>query len=105
MSKMAIFYLTCPNEEEADKISKVLLDKRLVACAKRFPVKSKSWWKGKMGSADEVLVSYETVEENFEKVNSEVKKLHSDETYVLYSVAVSKTTKKVEDWTKKELGK
>lgn len=102
---MAIFYLTCPNEEEADKISKVLLDKRLVACAKRFPVKSKSWWKGKMGSADEVLVSYETVEENFEKVNSEVKKLHSDETYVLYSVAVSKTTKKVEDWTKKELGK
>ncbi|KKQ57953.1 MAG: CutA1 divalent ion tolerance protein, periplasmic divalent cation tolerance protein, partial [Microgenomates group bacterium GW2011_GWC1_38_14] len=66
MSKMAIFYLTCPNEEEADKISKVLLDKRLVACAKRFPVKSKSWWKGKMGSADEVLVSYETVEENFE---------------------------------------
>ena len=103
--KMAIFYLTCPNEEEADKISKVLLDKKLVACAKKFPVKSTSWWKGRLGSAEEVVVTYETIEENFNKVNSEVGKLHSDETYVLYSIPVSKTTKQVERWIKKELGK
>jgi len=101
--KMAIFYLTCPNEEEADKISKVLLEKKLVACAKKFPVSSTSWWKGRLGNANEILVSYESIEENFDKVDKEVAKLHSDETYVLYSVLVNKTTKKVEEWIKEEL--
>ena len=103
MNKMAIFYLTCADDWEADRISKVLLEKKLVACAKRFPVSSASWWKGKLGSADEVLVTYESIEENFDKVNSEVRKLHSDETYVLYSLPVSKTTKEVEKWLKEEL--
>lgn len=105
MSKLAIFYLTCPNEELADKISKALFDKKLVACAKKFPVRSTSWWKGKLGSANETLVSYESIEENFDKVNMEVAKLHSDETYVLYSVPVSKTTKEVEKWIEEELAK
>ena len=100
---MAIFYLTCPSEEEADRISKALLNKKLVACAKKFPVSSTSWWKGKLGNASETLVSYESVEKNFDEVNREVAKLHSDETYVLYSVLVNKTTKKVEEWIKEEL--
>jgi uncharacterized protein involved in tolerance to divalent cations len=45
----------------------------------------------------------ESVEKNFEKINKEVKKLHSYETYVLYSIAAGKTTKEVENWLKKEI--
>lgn len=101
--KMAIFYLTCANDREADKISDALLEKRLVACAKKLPTSSSFWWKGKIDNAKEVLIMFESVEGNFDKVNAEVKKLHSYETYVLFSTPVSKTTKGVEDWLKKEL--
>jgi len=100
---MAIFYLACANDREADKISKALLEKRLVACAKKFSVSSNFWWKRKLDNAKEVLVMYESEEENFDKVDAVVKKLHSYETYVLFSLPVSKTTKEVEDWLKKEL--
>lgn len=101
--KMAIYYLTCADDGEADRILKVLLEKRLVACAKKLPVSSAFWWKGKIDNAKEVLVMYESVEENFDKINAVVKKLHSYKTYVLFSIPVNKTTKEVEDWLKKEL--
>ena len=101
--KMAIFYLTCADDREADKISKALLEKRLVACAKKLPVSSAFWWKKKLDNEKEVLVMFESMEENFDKVNKEIKKLKSYETYVLFCLPVGKATKDVEDWLKKEL--
>lgn len=101
--KMAIFVLTCGSQKEADVISKALLEKRLIACAKTLSVSSNFWWKSKLDSAEEVLLQMESVEENFEKTNKEVKKLHSYETFVLYSLPVNQTTKDVEEWLKKEL--
>lgn len=101
--KMAIYYLTCANNREADKISKALLEKRLIACAKKLPVSSSFLWKGKIDNAKEVLLMLESVEENFGKINTIVKKLSSYKTYVLFSVPVLKTTKGVEKWLKKEI--
>ncbi|PIN69730.1 hypothetical protein COV93_04350 [Candidatus Woesearchaeota archaeon CG11_big_fil_rev_8_21_14_0_20_43_8] len=37
---MKIFYVTCSNEEEARKITDILLDGKLIACANVFPIKS-----------------------------------------------------------------
>lgn len=101
--KMAIYYLTCANNREADKISKALLEKRLVACAKKLPVSSIFRWKGKIDNVKEIVVMLESIEENFEKINAVVKKLSSYKTYILFSIPVTKTTKRVERWLKKEL--
>lgn len=101
--KMAIYYLTCKDNTEADKISKILLEKRLVACAKKFPVESNFWWKNKIDNAKEVVVILESIEDNFEKINVEVKKLSSYETPLLFSIPVLKTTKGVGKWLKKEV--
>jgi uncharacterized protein involved in tolerance to divalent cations len=100
--KMAIYYLTCANDWEADKIAKSLLVKKLIVCAKQMPVLSNSWWKGKLSEEKEILLTMESVEENFNKIEKEVGKLHSHETFVLYSIPV-KTTKKIEDWIEEEL--
>ncbi|OGH11391.1 MAG: hypothetical protein A3B38_01015 [Candidatus Levybacteria bacterium RIFCSPLOWO2_01_FULL_36_13] len=100
---MAIYYLTCKDNGEVDEISNALLEKKLVACAKKFPVESRFWWQGNIDNANEVVVMYESMEENFEKINTEVKKLSSYETYILFSIPVSKTTKEVESWLKEEL--
>lgn len=101
--KMAIYFLACKDDFEAEKISKVLLEKKLVACSKKFPVESNFWWKNHMDNAREVVVMFESIEENFDKIDKEVKKLSSYETYILFSIPVSKTTKGVEEWLKKEL--
>ena len=103
--KMTVYFLTCKDDFEAEKISKVLLEKRLVACAKKFPVNSSFWWKSHIDNAGEVVVMFESIEENFDKIEKQAKKLSSYETYILFSIPVSKTTKEVEKWLKKELRK
>lgn len=101
--KMGVLMLTCANQKEADKITKSLLEKKLVICSKSMPVSSSFLWKGKIESSDEILLLMDSVEENFEKINKEVRKLHSYETFVLTSLEVNQTTKEVEDWIKEEL--
>jgi periplasmic divalent cation tolerance protein len=100
---MSIFYLTCADDFEADKISRILLEKKLIVCAKKSTVSSSFLWKGKIENSREVLLMMDSIAENFEKINSEIKKIHSYETYNLSSIKVDKTTKEVEDWIKKEI--
>lgn len=101
--KMNVLFLTCANQEEADKISQTLLEKKLIVCAKKTPVSSSFLWKGKIESSDETLVIMDSVVENFEKINIEIGKLHSYKTFVLTSILVNQTTHEVEDWMKEEL--
>lgn len=102
--KICVLFLTCANNEEADKISKKLLEEKLIVCAKRFPVSSSFLWEGKINKAEEVLLIMDSIEENFENIKKEVAKIHSYDNYVLLSSPVHQTTKDVIDWMKKELG-
>lgn len=103
--KICVLFLTCAKVTEADKISKTLLEKRLIVCAKRFPVSSSFLWNGKIDNADEVLLVMDSIEENFEKVRIEVAKIHSYKTFVLLSSPVTQTTKEARDWMGQELVK
>ncbi len=101
--KMNVLLLTCANKEEADKIAKTLLEKKLIVCVKKSPVSSSFLWKNKIQSSEEILLIMDSIVENFERINSEVKKLHSYKTFVLTSLLVSQTTQGVQDWAKDEL--
>lgn len=103
--KMAIFYLVCADDREADKLSKILLQKKLVVCTKKLPVKSAFYWKSKIYNANEVLMLMESSEELFEKVETEIQKIHSHETFVFFSIPVNKASKGVAEWMKEGLQK
>jgi len=101
--KPCLLYLTCADDKEAEKISQALLEKRLAVCIKKSPVSSSFLWKGKIDHANEILLIMESIEEKFAETEKEVAKLHSYESFVLFSSPISQTTKKVKDWMKKEL--
>lgn len=100
---MAIYFLTCANNREADKISKTLLEKRLIACSKRFPVNSSFWWKNHIDNTKEVVVILESLEENFEKIEKEIKRTSSYEVPMFFSIKASKTTQEIKKWLKEEI--
>jgi periplasmic divalent cation tolerance protein len=102
--KFCVHYLTCGNEEEAEKIIDVLLGKKMIVCAKHENVKTKNLWKGEIENGEEVRIIMESVEENFERIEEEVGKIHSYETFVLYSVPMGRINKKAEEWMEEELG-
>lgn len=71
-----IIYITYPDEATANKVSSILIEKRLVACANVFPIGSIYTWKEKIESDREYVSIVKTIEANFEKVTEEVEKLH-----------------------------
>ena len=74
---MTLIYITCKDEKEAVKISKSLLNKRLVACSNMFPIRSMYFWKGKMQDDKEFAIIAKTKEKNYKKIKEEVLRLHS----------------------------
>ena len=76
---MILVYITCKDEEEAIKISKHLLDKRLIACSNMHPIRSMYWWNGKIQDEKEFVIIAKTLEKNYKKIKGEVSRLHSYE--------------------------
>ncbi len=101
--KPCLLFLSCKNIKEADKISGQLLKEKLVICAKKISINSSYLWNKKIESAQEVLLIMDSVEENFEKINKEVKKLHSYKTYTLFMININKANKETVAWFKKEI--
>ena len=101
--KPCLLFLSCKNIEEADKISNYLLKEKLIVCAKKLTINSSFLWKNKIESAREILLIMDSIEENFEKINREVKKLHSYKIYTLFMTHVNKTNSEAINWIKKEI--
>ena len=75
--KPCLIILTCGDDSEAKKIGQYLLEKRLIACAKRMPVSSAYWWKGDILDSNETLLIMETLNKKFSEIEKAVKKIHS----------------------------
>ena len=95
-------WLTCEDAAEADAITQVLLDQKLIACAKQIPVTADFAWKGQKEHNDEILLVMESREELFDQVEAEVAKRHSYETFVLQAIPISRLSKKAETWLSEE---
>ena len=81
MSDYKLFYMTCKNKVEANKIAYDLVKKDLVACANIIPsVKSYfKWNKKKVNIAKENILIGKTVKKNINKIITHVKKISSYE--------------------------
>jgi len=100
---MILLTLPCKDDKEASKIARKLLEEKLVACVKRIPVESGFLWRGKIDQDHETLLIMESIEENFDEIEKEVKKIHSYKTFVLTAIPVSRASKGVLEWLDEEL--
>ena len=74
---MTLIYITCKDEQEAVKISRHLLNERLIACSNMHPIRSMYWWNNSIADEKEVVIIAKTKEKNYKAIKEEVKKLHS----------------------------
>lgn len=99
---MTLAYIICKDAVEAEKISSHLLKKRLIACANIFPIRSMYRWKKKIVNEAENVIIAKTSEKNFDKVASEVKKIHSYKIPCILKID-SKANKEYWKWAEKEM--
>ncbi len=101
---MILIYVTCQDEEQAEKIGRYLLERRLAACINILSgVASIYWWKGKLEESREAILLVKTKDENFTVIEKEIKKLHTDTTPGIFSIKVNKVHKPYLKWLEEEI--
>lgn len=94
---------TTDSKEQAQKIAKYLVEKKLAACVQiNGPIESIYRWKGKVENAQEWLCLIKTREDCFSKVEAAIKKIHPYETPEIIAVPIVKGSKEYLNWLDKE---
>lgn len=94
-----VILITCAKKQEAIKIVKALLLKKLVACVNIVDkVESFFWWKGKIDRAQECLLIAKSTRAKLAKITKVVKSLHSYVVPEIISLPVDGGNKTYLNW-------
>lgn len=102
-------FITTPTQENAEKISSMLVEEKLVACVSVVgEVKSTFYWEGKIEKEKEYLLIIKTKDNLFNKILEMVKKIHPYKVPEILALNISQGNpdylKWVEETVKKEEG-
>ena len=99
---MILITIGCANLREAKKTGLALLKRKLIACYNIWPVVSGYYWKKKLFQGQEINLEVKTLEKNYQKIVSFVKKGHSYKIPYIIKIKPKKVDKLFLDWVKKE---
>ena len=102
MGEIILAYITNPNKKEAEKLARLLLEKRLIACANIIPITSLYWWQGKITKDREFLLIGKTIKKKFQRLKKFVEEVHPYSVPCILKLRASSNDKYYE-WLKKEL--
>ena len=78
MTDSGIVYMTASSRDEAERICRALVEKRLAACVQIVSeIRSLYWWEGRVCDEPEILFTAKTTVSCFDELVEEVKRLHS----------------------------
>lgn len=97
---------TTEKKEDAEKIARNLVEKRLAGCVQILgPVTSAYWWKGNLESAKEWLCLIKSTKVLYPQVEEAIKALHPYETPEIIAVPIVAGSRDYLEWLKQELQK
>lgn len=96
-------WVSCRDEAEASNIANTLLDKKLIVCAKQFPVKSQFIWQGQKHSDSEIMLLMDSREDLFDEVQDVIVDKHSYETPNIQATPITLVSKSTAVWMNREL--
>ncbi len=97
---MYLIYLTFLNKKEAVKITRLLLENKLIACANFFPCASLYSWQGKIKQSKEVILFAKTTKKNIKNIELLVKKYHSYQVPCICAYEAKKVAQDYLKWVK-----
>ena len=103
-SPFVVLLITTATAEEAQRISRVLLEQKKVACVNIVPkVNSFFWWQGKLDSAEESLLIVKTKASQLSEIVPLVKELHSYDIPELIALPIIGGNQDYLAWIQKEV--
>ncbi|HTY82512.1 MAG TPA: divalent-cation tolerance protein CutA [Dehalococcoidales bacterium] len=100
----AVVFVTARDAEEAEKISKALVKRRLAACVNTIPqVNTHFWWKDKLEHQKESFLIIKTKESLVPEIVKAVKKLHSYSVPEIIALPIIGGDEAYLDWIENEV--
>jgi len=93
---------TLHKKEDAVRIGKGLLEKRLIACYNLWPIESAYWWKGEIEEEPETMMLLKTQAKLFDEVASYIKKESGYEVPDVFSLQPDQTVPSFDQWVEGE---
>ena len=103
MNEHCIIYITAGSKEEADKLSRGLVEEKLAFCVNAVPgIQSTYQWEGKIHVDDEILLIVKTRQDRYETLEQWVKQNHSYDVPEIISLPIQKGLPEylqaIDDW-------
>ena len=91
--KLCIVQTTCKDIEEAKKIAKIVIEKKLAACVQISEIESLYMWNNELCDDKEKLLVIKTKKKNFKKIQREIKENHSYDLPEIISIDIENVSK------------
>jgi len=105
MTDKIVVLSTCASPEEAEKIARALVEKKLAACVNILPaVRSIYHWKGAIEDDRETLLLIKSSRALFGELRAEIEKLNSYETPEAIAIPIVDGLERYLEWMAEALG-
>jgi periplasmic divalent cation tolerance protein len=95
---------TGEKQEDAQRIARALVEKRLAACAQVVgPVTSTYWWEGRVEVAEEWQCLLKTREDRFDALEQAIREIHPYEVPEIISMPLVQVSPAYREWLRREL--
>ncbi len=105
MTNYLSVHTSVSNLSDAKKLSRTLLEEKLIACANILPCSSIYQWQGRVEDSDEVLMILKTDIETYPLLENRLRNLHPYEEPMIVAFAVQNGSKSYLQWISKSLEK
>lgn len=93
------------NRRDAVRVSRILVEEKLAACANILPAQSIYRWKEKVEEEDEVIVILKTDDKNYPALEARLTELHPYEVPMIVAYRVQAGSKSYLAWLAESLAK
>lgn len=94
----------CDKQEIADKISKTLMEKKLVAGSQISKVRSDYWWGGKVETKEEFKLEFRTRSDKINEIVEIIKSIHDYQVPAISRTEIRCLTEEMEKWIDESVG-
>ena len=101
-SDYCIISTTTDSKENADAITQLLLEKKLIACVQSTVIQSAYHWQGKIIKSEEILLQMKTRKSLFEKIQTEIEYLHTYDAPEIIMVPMADANASYLQWIEEE---
>ena len=89
MNDYCVIFITTESKEEAEKLSRGLVEQKLAFCVNTVPsIQSTYHWEGKIHVDNEFLLIIKTLQQNYEELENWVQKNHSYDVPEIISIPI-----------------